>query len=273
MVVSDSDYYITNSKELQFATFWVSGAVTTFSLENKELQFDYTFDESSYTRFTDALVRWRQSYADYMDRYRDQYLPSYQAYQKEFSRRGDELAANYRDYQARYQSYQSAYQTDYSKRYSEYVAKLKQIALISNIVFLPAHLALEVVTFGDADTWTKAVPYSKIPLFAEQEEPSLGVAQDAFPMLDLSTVIPPRYDLVTVMTLFRAKDQIPPPVSRMATVCNVGITLRLVEGKTSDIVWIGNGTVRSTDLQVAMQEVCDKLVDQIMNDVRFLGAE
>ena len=267
LAVSDSEMFKT-AKSLNYATFWMTGAVTIYSLENKELQFDWTLESKSYDQFRQAIDDWKAAYKAYQNDYEKIYMPAYKRYLDEFQARCDQQDRYYNEYLERYGRYKDEYAA-YSLAYNEYVDHIRRIALIGNIIFSPLHIAFEIISFGDADTWAKAVPYVKRYQIPKESKPSLGFPDRPVPLLDLSNDIPPRYDQEAVMTVLASQGKIPPPVSRVATVCNVGVTLRLVAGKTSDIIWIGNGTSRSTDLQLGMERVCDGLVGKLMDDVRL----
>ena len=252
-------------KQLKYATFFLSGAVTTFSLENKELEFGHVFNEDSYAIFSKAIDGWGLAYQKYKDDYQGPYAAAYRKYVALHSQREQELDENYRDYQDRYADYTQEYLT-YIDKYRTYVGEIRDKALLGNFLFFPLHLALEIITFGNADTWAKAVPYPPQQKLVEQPKPMLDRVVNPAVLFRLPEDFPERHDQDTLMQFFLEKSRVPGPVRRMATVCNVGITIRLVEGQTSEILWIGNGTVRSTDLQAGMQEVCEALIAKFFKD-------
>ncbi len=262
-----SDQELMNeAAKFNYTTYWLSGAVTTFSLENKELEFSYVLDSESYQEFARQMGAWVADYRAYKEAYQRSYLPAYEAYARKFSDSAATLRDNYAVYEDKYNVYADEDYRRYKRAYDKYELHVYNLATLGNFVFLPLHLALEIVTLGAADTWARPSPYPMEAMIQKLPEPSLGALASRAPILDLSRTMPLKYDAKSLMTVFVQNEKIPDPVRRMATVCNVGITIRMVSGKTSKIVWIGNGTVRSTDLQVGMQDVCSALVDVLFDD-------
>lgn len=262
-----------------FSTYWISGAVTTFSLENKELPFDYALDTNDYVRFSKQIKDWQRDYDVYVARYNESYMTSYNNYVEDFNRRAAQLESNYKDYIRRYDEYSEHYDRIYTPAYRNYQSNLRTKATLSNLVFLPLHLVAEIVTLGNADTWTKASPYPMLQMERQLQQPTLGKPSYPYPKLDLITArdgkssIPARYDKDDIMAVFEAQKYIPPPVRKMATVCNIGVTLRLVERKTSQIMWIGNCTARNIDLQYGMKMVCDHLVQDLLDSFQIVNED
>jgi len=270
--LSESELFQMASR-YQYATYWISGAVTSFSLENKELLFGYTIETNSLAGFVHAIDGWRGEYADYLAQYKNAYLPAFIRYREAFAQRQQAIDTEYENYSQRYQAYLDAYENDYTKRYWKYVSRLRTAASLSNLLFLPLHLGLEIISFGNADTWTKAEPLPQKAMVPLTPKPSLGPPAQQVAPLDLRNSIPARCDVPGILSVYQANNKLPNPISRMATVCNVGLTLRLVDGRTSDIIWIGNGSVRNTDLQIGTQALCDKLIDEMMSSISLIPVE
>lgn len=259
------------AKKLQFATCWLSGAVTTFSLENKELEFKYRLEEKSLADFTTKMDAWTRDYRQYQQRYRTVYAAEYQRYVDDFQDREAENERNYASYVEGYDRYMEQEYRKYDQAYNRYVEDVRRTAALGNFLFLPLHLGLEIISLGNADTWAKPRPYPQTPAPVRSPRPSLGTVAIRADELDLSNVLPTRYNEAAVLTVMSQIGMLPLPQRRMATVCNVGITVRLVDGKSSDIMWIANGTTRNTDLQIGMEDVCTHVISNFFEAIQRDG--
>lgn len=267
MLGYETEELVAKTKALGLAAFLMSGAVTTYSIENREVDLDYVINTNSYVAFQREIAAWRSAYARYRTEFTNRYVPAYRGYVQQHRRAAANQEAYYQRYQRQYQDYVQSHES-YQRRYQSYFSEIHTQANIGNLLFFPIHAGLSIITFGGANTWARTDPYPMIrrePMDPMPPIPPLVGPGRAFRPDNM----PERVDEDALVQLYMLSNRWPRPARRMATVCNVGITVRMVSGINAEILWIGNGTIRSTDLQWGMQEVCAKLVEKLFEDCGY----
>ena len=253
---------IKRSPKYHLSTYLLSGAVTFYSLENRTWEFPYVFDEESYICFSNKVVAWWNDYYLYTNSYYCEYVPQYKAYEVEFEKTVKKINDNYELYIKNKEIYDVDY-CQYTTNYNKYVSGLKLKVILCNLAICPLSIPLEIITFGEADPWFEAKPYSKKRYERTSRRPSIGEPDNIIEKEKPLAKMPVRYGSNSLWKFFEENNRIPKPIKRTVTVGNVAITIRFVDAQTGDIIWIGNGSVRSTDLQKGMDRICNELVKRM----------
>lgn len=263
-LVDESEQALLNNlKKINYSGLILSGAVTTYLIENRQFEFPYVIEDTNAFVFCQVVAKWRNDYEAYDKKYDSEYLPAYNTYRDAYMLAKAEQDNHYLEYNTAYTNYHARYRA-YEKDYERYRRG------VSRRTFLYNFLSTGLFTFITKSRFPfKSRPAMPISLVRREPKPDVEPLCNASPKYEWPSELPTdtSYKVLkkNLEDFYRQKNWYPRPQARLATVCNIGITFRLVNGQTSRIIGIGNGDVRDISSQKGMSEVCDEAARELLD--------